>query len=65
MASYNMKQEHIDDVNRNKPNRGKITLKKSRKSGEMIKLRKISNNTDITIVFPRSLSVRNTLMWFN
>jgi hypothetical protein len=35
MASYNIKQEHTVEVNRNKPNRGKRTLKKSRKSGKM------------------------------
>jgi hypothetical protein len=37
MASFNIKQEHADEVNRNKPNRGKRTLKKSRKSGKMQK----------------------------
>ena len=29
MASYNMKQENIDDISRNKPNRGKLTYEKS------------------------------------
>jgi hypothetical protein len=37
MASYDIKQEHTVEVSRNKPNRGKITLKKSRKSGKMQK----------------------------
>ena len=32
-----MKQEQIDNVNRNKPNKGKITQKKSRKSGKLEK----------------------------
>ena len=40
MASYNMKQEQIDHVNRNKPNKGKITIKKSRKSGKIKKMPK-------------------------
>ena len=65
MASYNMKQEHIDDVISNKPNRGKPILKKSRKLGKIKKCPKILYNPDITIQFPPALTVRNTLMWFN
>ena len=65
MASYNMKQENIDDVSRNKPNRGKLTYEKSRKSGKRTKIAKKSHNPDITIQFLISLNVRNTLMWFN
>jgi hypothetical protein len=37
MASYIIKQEHTVEVSGNKPNRGKRTLKKSRKSGKMPK----------------------------
>ena len=65
MASYNMKQEQIDNVNRNKPNKGKITLTKSRKSGKIKKMPKKSHTPDITIQFPGALRVRNRLMWFN
>ena len=65
MASYNMKQENIDNVSRNKPNRGKLTYEKSRKSGKRTKIAKKSHNPDITIQFLISLNVRNTLMWFN
>ena len=41
LASYNIKHEHIDDVSRNKPNIGEITLKISRKSGKLKKNAKI------------------------
>jgi hypothetical protein len=65
IPSYNIKQTKIDNVRRNKPNMGKITFKKSRKSGEMKNITKILHNTDLIIQFPIALNVRNTLMWFN
>ncbi len=49
MASYNIKQEHTVEVSRNKQNRSKRTLKKSRKS------RKIGENAKKCkiIAYPR------------
>ena len=65
MASYNIKQESIDELSGNKENKGKRTFKKSRKSGKNKKNTKTSHNPDITILFPIALSVSNTLMWYN
>ncbi len=65
MASYNIKHEHIDGVNRNKPNGGEIILKITRKLGKIKKMQKKSITPNITVLFPLALTVRKALMWFN